>query len=52
MPLSRHVLEKYVTTCFIETGTNYGRAVDLALEVGFPENDQTKGRASKGVIPV
>lgn len=33
--LSKTVLEKYINTYFVETGTQYGYAINLALELGF-----------------
>ena len=36
MPLKKEVLSKYVTECFIETGTYMGEGIDVALECGFP----------------
>jgi len=35
MPLTREVLQKYVSPVFFETGTSEGEAVSLALECGF-----------------
>lgn len=40
MPLNRINLSKYVTDCFVETGTHTGEGVYLALKAGF-ENIHT-----------
>jgi hypothetical protein len=35
MPITRAMLEKYVSPTFLETGTFTGEAVELALKLGF-----------------